>query len=123
MSRYAIAKVVADPANPGSQNVTISAQTIALLVALIGTVPPLTTAVVNWAVAKTTTSSLEQVQRADAELKHAQAAAQIFDTEVKRRQSEAEWVKVAVALEDAGQRKIALEFLLKSGLVSDPDKK
>lgn len=91
-----IKKTVASGEN-ATQNVTVSGTTVAIVVALIGLVPPIVNTAVDW---------VKGTRSAD------------IERELKVRTLEGDWIRTALAIEDDQKRADALQFLVKAKLVT-----
>jgi hypothetical protein len=86
------------------------------MVALIGIVPALTTALVDWMVKSPVAARVEE---ADARLKEADADAKRATARLEERRVEEAWLRSALSIADDSKRAQALKFLVSSGLVAD----
>ena len=118
MPRFTIAQIQPprDGAAAGAtQQVSISATTATVLVAAIGIVPALTTALVDWTVKSPLAA---EVQRAEITVKAVEADTKKATADLDERRLEEVWLRSALSMADENKRAEALKFLVSSGLVA-----
>jgi hypothetical protein len=98
-----------------TQQVSVSATAATILVAVIGIVPALTTALVDWMVRSPLAA---QVEEADVKVKTADADAKKASVSLEERRLEEAWLRSALSIADDSKRAEALKFLVSSGLVA-----
>lgn len=98
-----------------THQLSVSATTATIVVALIGIVPALTTIIVDWAIKSPLAG---QVQQADINVKTAETEAKKATIRFEERRLEEAWLRSALSIADDKKRAEALKFLVSSGLVA-----
>ena len=124
MARLTIAHLrppdAAATAGGATHQLSVSATTAMIVVALIGIVPAFTTIVVDWAIKSPMAG---QVQQADINVKAAETDAKKATIRFEERRLEEAWLRSALSIADDKKRAEALKFLVSAGLVTNDFKK